>query len=511
MRVAQAPLDYQCRYRHACPHLDGISAQWSHTVFQEHWRLEEQVRQGEEENARLRDENIRLRQERDRIQAQYQALHRQQFKAGKPQSPPEPRAAAGPPRQRGPPKGHPPWNRTQPQHVDRVVGVAAPTTCPHCQCAALLPSTVRIEHLQEDIVLQPRPQVTRFDHATAFCPRCRRAVHATAPDERRNACIGPVTKAIAVWLHHGLRLPFRVVRQLFASLFGLSFVPASALNFSLAAARKGQPLYHDLQEKIRAAWRLHLDETSWRIDGNNAWLWYAGNAQLDFFRVARSRATEVLLEILGDEFRGDIVSDDYAVYNAILARWRQTCLAHIIRTARDLAAELRLLQDPAPYAPDILFAEAIAQFFAEVCHLDHQRRAGHLPRRKARALIPALRRRLQTLCTAAQLTHPKALNLRDRLLDAKRDAKRLFTFLARPGMPPTNNHAARALRGPVISRTRSFGSRSDPGAEAFALLASLLGTAQRQARSPLDFLYTLFTANTAVARAALYRPVPNTS
>jgi len=63
------------------------------------------------------------------------------------------------------------------------------------------------------------------------------------------------------------------------------------------------------------------------------------------------------------------------------------------------------------------------------------------------------------------ISHPKT---------AKHDAKKLFTFLTRPVMSRTNNHAERALRKPVISRKTSFGSRSDSGAHAFAILASLL-------------------------------------
>ena len=84
-------------------------------------------------------------------------------------------------------------------------------------------------------------------------------------------------------------------------------------------------------------------------------------------------------------------------------------------------------------------------------------------------------------------------------------ASKLFTFLKRPGIPPTNNHAERALRGPVISRKISFGSRPEAGAHAFAVLASLLGTARRQNQPVLKFLHTLFTSDIDAAQAALYK------
>ena len=504
MGFRKAPADFACLYQRACPHMDGLSAQWALTVFQEQWRLADQVRVLETDLAQLRGENETLLAEHARLKAQFTALHRKQFKAGKTKqaapAPPEQPA----PKKRGAPLGHPPWQRPVPTQVDQTVSVAAPVVCPHCACDQLFPSTKIIEQIQEDIVLQPRPRATRFQHATAFCPKCRRPVYATAPEELRNCSIGPTTKAVGVWLHHQLKLPFRQVQELFATLFGMSLVSASTLNFSLTAAGKSQPLYDDLREKIRASALLHLDETSWRLDGLPAWLWYAGNADLDYFHIDRSRATEVIAAILGDDFEGDIVSDGYAVYDAIRARWRQTCLAHIIRTAKEIAAEIQLMEDPAPYRSDSTFARAVAEFFSAVCTLDHQRRSGRLSRQRARALLPSLRRRLKALCSV-KLSHPKTLNLSDRLLSSKRDARKLFTFLTRPGMPPTNNHAERALRGPVISRKISFGSRSETGAHAFALLASLLGTARRQKQPVLKFLHTLFTADSDAAQATLYQ------
>ena len=296
MGFRKPPADFDCPYQRACPHMDGLSARWAFSVFQEQWRQESQIRTLEADLEQVRVENSELRTDRDQITAQFKALHRKQFKAGKSRSPAPPPPERGKPKKRGPPVGHPPW----------------------------------------------------------------------------------------------------------------------------------------------------------RLDGFPAWLWYAGNADLDFFHIDRSRATEVMASILGDDYAGDIVSDGYAVYDALIARWRQTCLAPIIRTAKEIAAEIQLVENPAPYPTDIAFANAIAGFFSDVCALDQKRRSGRLSRKRARALVPILRRRLQTLCSA-QLSHPKTLNLRDRLLSPERDAKKLFTFLTRPGMPPTNNHAERALRGPVLA------------------------------------------------------------
>jgi len=465
--------------------------------------MKEHVRKLEDDKEQLLAENAQIRIERDQIKAQFQALHRKQFKAGKQKQSTPPTENPKEPKKRGPPMGHPPWARPIPDHIDKVVIVPAPTVCPHCESQDLTPSSEKVEQIQEDIIIQPRTFVTCFKHNTAFCPSCDRSVWSTGPGELRNCSIGPTTKAAAVWLHHELNLPFRQVESLLSTFFGMNFVPASALNFTLSAAGKSQPLYEDLREKIRASGLLYLDETSWRLDGFPAWLWYAGNNDLDFFHIDRSRSADVIAAILGDDYGGDFVSDDYAAYNIILARWRQTCLAHIIRSAKEITAEIELIKDSKDYSLDISFASTIAEFFSDVCALDNQRRLGKLSRKKARSKVSSLRLRLKNICNCI-LSHPKTINLRDKLLSSKRLAQKLFTFLTRPGMSPTNNHAERALRKPVIARKISFGSRSDAGANAFAVIASLLGTARRQNRSPLDFLHTLFTESIEEAQAALY-------
>jgi hypothetical protein len=78
--------------------------------------------------------------------------------------------------------------------------------------------------------------VTEYVHQTAWCPGCRREVFATADGELRNCAIGPVTQAAAVYLRHEVKLSYRDVGKVFAGLFGMPFVLASAMAFSHRAA-----------------------------------------------------------------------------------------------------------------------------------------------------------------------------------------------------------------------------------------------------------------------------------
>ena len=87
------------------------------------------------------------------------------------------------------------------------------------------------EHVQEDIVIRPRTLVTRYLHGQALCGRCHRPVVQAGDGELLNAPIGPVAKSVAIYLRYRIGIPYRKTTELFREVFGLRFVPASALGF----------------------------------------------------------------------------------------------------------------------------------------------------------------------------------------------------------------------------------------------------------------------------------------
>ena len=213
-RYPEAPYDFQCDYQHNCPHLGGISATWaSHLIAdanRDEYRDGHLARELEAENAALRLDLDRSEKDNADLRARLKMEHALRFKPNRP--PPDENK---PRRKRGAPKGHPPWPRRTPDHVDATVHAPAPEICPHCQTPGLKATGEQHEQLQEDIVLQPRTHVVRYTHDLAFCPNCRREVYQTAEGELRNCQIGPTTKATAVFLRQTLKLSLRDVRCAF--------------------------------------------------------------------------------------------------------------------------------------------------------------------------------------------------------------------------------------------------------------------------------------------------------
>ena len=71
----------------------------------------------------------------------------------------------------------------------------------------------------------------------------------------------------------------------------------------------------------------------------------------------------------------------------------------------------------------------------------------------------------------------------------------LWTFAARRGIQPTNNHAERALRGAVIFRKLSQRSQSETGERRIERLLSASTTCRLQRRSLHEYLAELLTAH----------------
>lgn len=304
------------------------------------------------------------------------------------------------------------------------------------------------------------------------CPSCERQVIHPLEGELPFAPIGPNAKATALYLRHVLKVPYRKISEAMSTLFGIDFVPASTLGFEKRARVNARPIHQDLIEKIRLADVIHADETHWREDGKNYWIWYAGNESLCVFQIDPHRSSEAATSLLGDKLNGLLVTDAYAAYNAIdCAGGRQSCLSHLLRKSKEIAAELALIKKAD--TSSLRFCQSLSTLLKEACALV-------VPKQQAarKKLVDQFRNKLDTICRKP-LSFEKAETLRKRLIPTSSEYPQLFAFIEHGG-PPTNNHAERSLRPLVIFRKVCLGTRSRTGSDNISVFASLTQTAALQ-------------------------------
>jgi transposase len=273
------------------------------------------------------------------------------------------------------------------------------------------------------------------------------------------------------------RLPVRTIQWYLRVVHGLALSVGAITAASDRVAAAGQAALDGLRAAIRADPVVHLDETGWRQNGVNCFVWTASTRTARYF-VRGSRAGSMVEAILGDGTAGVLCCDGYAGYHHYPGR-KQRCWAHILREVHDLT---RLYPDDASLA---MWAQALHQLYREAATCQSPD-----PRARTRAQH-AFDARLTALCEpfVADPTAAQARLCRTLL----RHLPERFVFVADPAVPPDNNAAERSLRHLVTARKISGGTRSSQGTATKLALASLFGTAQLRGADPLLTAASLLT------------------
>ncbi len=80
------------------------------------------------------------------------------------------------------------------------------------------------------------------------------------------------------------------------------------------------------------------DETGWKVAGLLQWLWVFATPDTTVYRIQPGRGFAEAAAVLGKDFAGVLVRDGWAPYRQFTAATHQTCLAHLLRRCRLVAA-----------------------------------------------------------------------------------------------------------------------------------------------------------------------------
>lgn len=304
------------------------------------------------------------------------------------------------------------------------------------------------------------------------CPLCRKRWVASA--DLGDLAVGKqrfgvgLVSLIATLRETG-RLPIRTIQRLLAVMYGLHLSVGGITTALQGVARRGARMMEALRERVRASPVVHADETGWREDGVNGYLWTFSTPKERYF-LRRGRGKGVVDEVLGEEFHGVLVSDFYAAYNHYPGL-HQRCWSHLLREIHDLRQLYPQDTCLTHWATEV---RAVYDDACEMVHADTQ----NLRKQQQR-----LEERLMSLCRPF-LEDSLAVQ-RKLCRRVQRFLPELFVFVAHPTVSPDNNAAERSLRHLVIQRKISGGTRSTEGTETVMTLASLFGTWRLQGQNPL--------------------------
>ena len=190
------------------------------------------------------------------------------------------------------------------------------------------------------VISIPRVRARVTEHV-ALERTCRKCGQRWSPEPDLSALVAgrqragiSVQQEVCV-LREECRLPYGVIQRYLKWRYRLGLSVGELVALVRGAAGRGQEEYNQLQREIRASPVVYGDETGWREDDRNGYLWSLSTPEVRCFLRRGSLGRQAVAEVLGDEFEGVLVSDFYGAYN-VHQGLHQRCWTHLLRDIRQL-------------------------------------------------------------------------------------------------------------------------------------------------------------------------------
>ena len=423
---------------------------------------EKRIKELEEENKRLKKENEKIKREFEEFKAKHTQTVSElrkalKIKADKKENP----------KPAGAKEGHKAYTRHIPARIDYIKEHKL-SRCPECNTKLGATQEIRSRYVT-DVKLVSRVRNTRHDIHRKYCPTCKKIVEPEVPNVLPHARFGLNLMLLVMYLRLGLRLPGNKVCEFLLTMHNLTMSEGEVVHILKQLVIAFGPYYAQLENMVKIARIKHTDSTSWRVNGKNYFAWVFIAAGVVLYKIRKRNNSRVALSVFGTKQKGMIlVIDRHSALRALAKKagfLLQLCWSHILADSKDLKKNFG--------REGKYVHERLKEIFEMASSFQGKGKQEHVDALKAEIFALTLR-------------HYKHITIRRFVNNLwKRDIESLFRFVTDPEVDPTNNISERELRHLVIIRKISNGSRSTRGANATAMLLSIIQTLRMNKKNPL--------------------------
>lgn len=371
--------------------------------------------------------------------------------------------------------------------------------CPDCG-GAVEPSDEKPRAIQQVELLTTPVEVSEHRGQPCWCPHCRKTHYAPVDaDVRRAGLVGPRLSALVAYLKGACHCSFSTIRKFLRDVVGVKICRGQLRKVCAKVSDSLESAWEELLRLLPHEERLNVDETGHKDDGNRLWTWCFRAGLFSLFKIDPSRSSQVLVEVLGEEFAGVLGCDYFSAYRKYMRLNEnvlvQFCLAHLIRDIKFLVAH--------PEPRNRKYGRRVLKAAQELFAVIHRRED-----LDAETFALQLEDAAGELCGAARFYVPKtaeAENLADRF---REHGESYVRFLSDPEIEPTNNLAEQAIRFVVIDRRVTQGSRSEAGQRWLERIWTAIATCTQQGRSVFEFLHESVIAHFQNTHPPSLAPAP---
>ena len=368
--------------------------------------------------------------------------------------------------------------------VRETITDAKVTTCDVCGVALdKSPCKGYERRTKIDIVFEK--VVEHVDAEIKQCPNCEATVKGTFPEDMPGSLqYGNGLKAFAIHLIISQMVALNRVQKQIAAMIGKVISEASLLKFVLRLYQALEAWEAEARKSLLQAPSIHVDETSFRVEGKNHWIhvYSSGGTTLKLLHRKRGKEAIVGLDII-PKYGGVIIHDCWASYLAYDHCSHGLCGSHLLR-------ELAFIVDSNGYR----WARNMKRLLQETCRTVSKREDKCFTDREYANLQKRYRNILTRGGKELPVIPPKPQGKRGKM--AKSDAHNLWERLKKnetavllfakdQHVPFTNNRAERDLRMAKVKQKISGCFRKEQYARAYCRISSYLQTMACQGVNPL--------------------------
>jgi transposase len=209
-------------------------------------------------------------------------------------------------------------NRARPRSTPTQIVEHRLVICPTCQ---LRMGGISLARRREVIdVPAPAPvEVTEHSIYKGWCSGCQKWYEAPVDVHEQvlgQGRMGVRLASLITTLRTVMRLPIRQIQAYLLTLHGVAISSGESVELLHRIKEQMQPQLDALKREIRASPAVQADETGWREDGINGYVWSVSTPDMRYFEYHHSRGGKVVKELIGKDFGGVLGSDFYAGYNS---------------------------------------------------------------------------------------------------------------------------------------------------------------------------------------------------
>jgi transposase len=425
-----------------------------------------------------------LRAEVAQLRAELAAAKKNSANSSKPPSSdivknPKPKPKNGKKRKRGGQPGH--AKNERPPFADDQVDYAELhcRECPDCH-GPVVPSKLPPKIIQQVELPLASEMISLigFRSHAYWCRRCKQ-VHYAPFDEatRRAGLVGPRLTALIAYLKGACHCSYSTIRKFIRDVLGITISRGYLAKLITKASASLQDAYDALAERLPNEPRLNVDETGHKNNKEQMWAWCFRASLFTLFKIDPSRGSDVLVDMLGEEFNGILGCDYFSAYRKYMKDFGVLVQCDVRFLVEHPNTKNRA------YGGRVL--KRLRALFAVIHERDHYSKAG----------FPiALQNAGDELWAEIVWRVPNTAEADNLAKRFEKHGESYLRFITTPGLEPTNNLAEQAIRFVVIDRKVTQGTRSDKGQRWLERIWTVIATCAQAGRSVFTFLYESLSA-----------------